>query len=146
LVTALFPIAVMVAGIIVVVLALLGGLVTFGQLGGKIFGIGGATIGLAVALFIFVFSLVTIAIVAYLGGRLILSRLSPQTESGWWMDFASLALGAAIYEILRAIPVVGIVIAVLVTLVGLGAIYVALRERIRRAPPSTPTPMAQASA
>jgi uncharacterized membrane protein len=62
------------------------------------------------------------------------------------MGFASLALGAAIYEILRAIPVVGIVIAVLVTLVGLGAIYVALRERIRRAPPSTPTPMAQASA
>jgi hypothetical protein len=146
LVTVLFPIAVIVAGIIVVVLALLGGLVTFGQLGGKIFGIGGATIGLAVALFIFVFSLVTIAIVAYLGGRLLLNRLSPQAEPGWWTDFASLALGAAIYEILRAIPVVGLVVAVLVTLVGLGAIYHALRERIRPAPPTTPTPMAEAPA
>jgi hypothetical protein len=146
LITFLFPLAVVVAVIALVVLALLGGLVTFGQLLGDILGIGGATLGLAVALFIFVFSLVTKAIVAYLGGRLILTRLSAQTEPGWWTDFAFLALGALIYEILRAIPILGIIVAVIVTLVGLGAIYVALREKLRPTPPAAPVPTAEAAA
>ncbi len=146
LITFLFPFAVIVAVIALVVLALLGGLVTFGQLLGDILGIGGATLGLAVALFIFVFSLVTKAIVAYLGGRLILTRLSAQTEPGWWTDFASLALGALIYEILRAIPILGIIVTVIVTLVGLGAIYVALREKMRPTLPAAPVPTAEAVA
>jgi cytoskeletal protein CcmA (bactofilin family) len=121
-------------------------LVTFGQLLGDILGIGGATLGLAVALFIFVFSLVTKAIVAFLGGRLILTRLSAQTEPGWWTDFASLALGALIYEILRVIPILGIIVAVIVTLIGLGAIYVALREKMRPTTPTAPPPTAEAAA
>jgi cytoskeletal protein CcmA (bactofilin family) len=146
LITFLFPLAVIVAVIALVVLALLGGLVTFGQLLGDILGIGGATLGLAVALFIFVFSLVTKAVVAYLGGRLILTRLSAQTEPGWWTDLAYLALGALIYEILRVIPIVGIIVAVIVTLIGLGAIYVALREKMRPTPPAAPVPTAEAAA
>jgi hypothetical protein len=146
LITFLFPLAVVVAVIALVVLALLGGLVTFGQLLGDILGIGGAALGLAVALFIFVFSLVTKAIVAYLGGRLILTRLSAQTEPGWWTDLAFLALGALIYEILRVIPIVGIIVAVIVTLIGLGAIYVALREKMRPTPPAAPVPTAEAAA
>jgi cytoskeletal protein CcmA (bactofilin family) len=146
LITFLFPLAVVVAVIALVVLALLGGLVTFGQLLGDILGIGGATLGLAVALFIFVFSLVTKAIVAFLGGRLILTRLSAQTEPGWWTDFASLALGALIYEILRVIPILGIIVAVIVTLIGLGAIYVALREKMRPTTPTAPPPTAEAAA
>jgi cytoskeletal protein CcmA (bactofilin family) len=146
LITFLFPFAVIVAVIALVVLALLGGLVTFGQLLDDILGIGGATLGLAVALFIFVFSLVTKAIVAYLGGRLILTRLSAQTEPGWWTDFASLVLGALIYEILRAIPILGIIVAVIVTIVGLGAIYVVLREKMRPTPPAAPVPAAEAAA
>jgi cytoskeletal protein CcmA (bactofilin family) len=146
LITFLFPLAVVVAVIALVVLALLGGLVTFGQLLGDILGIGGATLGLAVALFIFVFSLVTKAIVAFLGGRLILTRLSAQTEPGWWTDFAFLALGALIYEILRVIPILGIIVAVIVTLIGLGAIYVAFREKMRPTPPAAPVPTAEAAA
>ena len=134
LVTLLFPIAVIVAGIIVVVLALLGGLVTFGTLLGDILGIGGATIGLAVALFVFIFFLVTKAIVAFLGGRLILNRVAPQSDPGWLTDFTALALGALIYEILRAIPIVGWIVAAIVILVGLGAIVALIWERIRPEP------------
>jgi cytoskeletal protein CcmA (bactofilin family) len=146
LITFLFPLAVVVAVIALVVLALLGGLVTFGQLLGDILGIGGATLALAVALFIFIFSLVTKAIVAYLGGRLILNRLSAQAEPSWWTDFAFLALGALIYEIMRAIPIVGIIVAVIVTLVGLGAIYVAFREKMRPTPPPASMPTVETAA
>ena len=145
LVTILFPIAVIVAGIIVIVLALLGGLVTFGTLLGDILGIGGATIGLAVALFVFIFFLVTKAIVAFLGGRLILNRVAPQSEPGWLTDFAALALGALIYEILRAIPIVGWIVAALVILVGLGAIVALIWERIRPEPTEV-VPTAEAAA
>jgi hypothetical protein len=99
-----------------------------------------------VALFIFIFSLVTKAIVAYLGGRLILNRLSAQAEPSWWTDFAFLALGALIYEIMRAIPIVGIIVAVIVTLVGLGAIYVAFREKMRPTLPPASMPTVETAA
>ena len=134
LVTLIFPVVVFLAGIAVLVLAVVLGLLTFGQLLGDVLGIGGATMALAVALFVFLVSIVTKAIVAFLGGRLILDRLTPGSQSGWLNDFAALALGALIYEVLRAIPILGLVIAAIVILVGLGAIFVTIRERIQLRP------------
>jgi hypothetical protein len=140
LVTLLFPIGVIIVGAIVVILAILGGLITFGHLFGDILGLGGTTLGLVVVVFSLIFSLVTKAIVAFLGGRLILTRLVSQM-SGWWLDFASLVLGAIVYEILRVIPVLGWIVSIIVILVGLGAIYVVLRQTMRPSPPATaPTP------
>jgi cytoskeletal protein CcmA (bactofilin family) len=122
LITLLFPLAALLAVVILIILALIGGLVTFGNLSGDILGIGGAGVSLAIATFVLIFSLVTKAIVAFLGGRLLWTRLVPQVQPGWWADFGALALGALIYEILRAMIVI---------LVGLGAIYLTLREWIR---------------
>lgn len=135
LVTLLFPIGVIIVGAIVVILAILGGLITFGQLFGDILGLGGTTLGLVVAVFSLVVSIVTKAIVAFLGGRLILTRLASQMKPGWWLNFASLALGAIIYEILRVIPFLGWIVSIIVVLVGLGAIYVVLRQMMRPPPP-----------
>jgi|GEM_PF-3365871 len=116
-------------------LAALGGLITFGQLSGAILGLSWTAIGFIVAAFSFVVSMVAKVIVAFWAGRWILDRLAPERQPGYWTDFASLALGAFIYEILRAIPVIGLIIAVIVTLVGLGAAYFVLRDTFRPSPP-----------
>jgi hypothetical protein len=122
-----FVVGIPIAVGLVIVLAVIGGLVTFGQLFNDILSLGGASLGLIVAAFSFVVSLVTKAIVSYLSGHLILERVSPQIESARLLDFASLALGALIFEILRAIPFFGWLIGWIVTLVGLGAIIYTLR-------------------
>ncbi len=116
-------------------LAALGGLITFGQLSGAILGLSWTAIGFIVAAFSFVVSMVAKVIVAFWAGRWILDRLAPERQPGYWTDFASLAIGAFIYEILRAIPVIGWIIAIIVTLVGLGAAYFVLRDTFRPSPP-----------
>ncbi len=131
LTTLIFVIAVPIAGIAIFLLALIGGLITFGQLGGDILGIGGIALSLLVTLFGFVLSTVTKVIIAYLVGRLILTRLAPQLEPGTWTNMAYLALGAVLYEIVRIIPLLGWLVAVVVTLVGLGALYLLLRAEIQ---------------
>lgn len=128
LVTVIFFVAVPIAIIILVVLAILGNLVTFGSLLGDILGVGGATLGFAISVFAFTLAVVSKIIVAYLGGRFILARVAPQMEPGGWTDFWMLVLGVLIYEILRAIPVAGWLIGVVVTLAGLGAIWLVMRE------------------
>lgn len=138
LATLIFAVGVPVVAIAIFLVALLGGLVTFGDLFGDILGLGGTTLALAVTGFLFVLSLVTKAIVAFWGGQLILTRLAPQTQTGRRANFWALAAGALIYEILRLIPVLGWLLAVIVTLVGLGAIYFVLREGLRPAPLVTP--------
>ena len=113
----------------------MGGLVTLGQLGSSILSVSWATIGLFIALFMFVLTLVAKVIVAFWGGRAILDRLVANRQPGYWADFGSLALGAFIYEVLRFIPVLGWIVAVIVTLVGLGAVYFVLRDTLRPSPP-----------
>ncbi len=139
LVTAAFFIGVPLAAIAIFAVALLGGLVTFGHLFSAILGVGGAALGLTVTSALFVLALVTKVIVAYLIGRMILSRLSPQSLTGRWGDLGALAVGGAIYEVLRAIPFgFGWLVGVIVTLIGVGAIYFVVREALRRraAPPA----------
>jgi len=145
LVSLVFFIGVPVVAAIIFVLALLGGVITFGQLFNDILSLGGAMLGMVVATFVFVLSLVTKAVVVFLGGRLILTRLASQMQPGWMTDFWALALGAFLYEILRAIPLgLGWVIGVIVTLVGLGAIYFVVRETIQPSL-SRPAPVSEAT-
>jgi len=121
----LFPIA----AALLVVIAALGGLVTLGQLFGDILGIGGSTLALIFFAFTFVLSIVTKVVVAFLGGRWILDRLMSDFSGTSWANFGALALGIFIYEILRVIPFLGWLLSVVVTLVGLGAIALVLRNR-----------------
>ncbi len=140
LVTLIFIGAVPLVALAVLLLALLGGLVTFGQLFQHILSLGGAGLALAVVVFVFVLALVTKAIMAFLGGRLILNRLSPATLEGNWGSYWSLAIGALIYEILRVIPLFGWLLSLAVTLVGLGAIYYVVRDRLQPSLPATDAP------
>ena len=71
-------------------------------------------------------------IVAYMAGKLILSRLAPRAAE---YRILFLLLGVVLYILLRSIPTVGWIIEILVVLFGLGAIWVAFRDRRSTAPP-----------
>ncbi len=133
--TLLFYIAVPIVAGVIFLVAVLGGVFTFGELFNDILGLGGAALALLMAVFFFTLSLVTKAIVSFLGGRLILERLSTKQGKGFWPEFGALALGGFLYELLRAIPLgIGWLIGVLVTILGLGAIYYALRKQLTPVP------------
>jgi cytoskeletal protein CcmA (bactofilin family) len=118
------------AFLVVLFVAIIGGVFTFGQLFNDILGVGSAALTLIATSFLTVFSLVTKAVVGYLGGRMILKQFAPKMVPGFWTDFAGLALGVFIYELLRSIPVLGWFFGIVVILIGLGAIYHALRTQV----------------
>lgn len=114
---------------LIVLLAVFGGWLTLGQLIGDIVGLGVATLLFAVALFWFVVAMLTKIVVAYSGGALLIRKLSPTSLPSPSLELIGLALGILIYMGLRVLPFgVGGVIGFLVTLLGLGAIYFALRR------------------
>ncbi|MBV7339323.1 polymer-forming cytoskeletal protein [Chloroflexi bacterium TSY] len=115
--------------ILLVALAVLGGFLTLGQLAGHILGLGLTSIGLGLAIVFFIMAMLTKIIVAYAGGRLILVRLIPNMEEGRLTSLLALALGILVYMLLRAIPFgIGWITGMLVTLIGLGAIYFVVRN------------------
>lgn len=67
-------------------------------------------------------------IIAYWVGKLILGRWAPRVAQ---YRFLLLLLGVVLYILLRSIPTVGWVIEMLVVTFGLGAIWVAFRDRRR---------------
>jgi cytoskeletal protein CcmA (bactofilin family) len=138
LITLIFYIGLPVAIVILILLAIFGGLITFGQLANDILGLGGALLALISTVFLTTFYTITKVVVSYLVGRLILKRIAPHMVESFWSNFGYLALGALIYELLRAIPFgFGWLVSLVVILIGLGALYFTVREMIR---PTAPTP------
>lgn len=119
-------------GVVVVFLtALLGGLVTFGQLTGEIASFGGVTLAFVLIGFLVVVSIITKVIFSQLIGSVLIDRAAASMEPGLRKQFLALAVGALIYELVRAIPLVGNAVAFVAILVGLGAIWLMIRERRR---------------
>jgi cytoskeletal protein CcmA (bactofilin family) len=129
LATLAFFIGLPIAVALLIALTIVIAVVTLGQLSGHIMGLGGTGLALVSSVFFFAAGLVAKAVVALLGGRLLFERVAPATLQGRWGSFWALAVGALIYEILRGIPVFGWLVWIAVVLVGLGAIYTAVRER-----------------
>ena len=111
--------------------AFLSGLVTLGTLFDTVLGLGTAALGMLIALFSILVTLVSKALVAFLGGRLLFGRFAPNLDQDrYWNEVLFLAVGAFIYALLRSIPLgLGLLVGVLVTLVGLGAIIFTLWDR-----------------
>ena len=124
-----FWLLILAAILAVIIATIAGSLLTFGQLGGRIATLGGGTIYLSIVTFLFVVALVTKMVVAFLVGRTVLDRLSPQTMEGRWGIAIALLVGVLIYELIRAIPLLGWLVGILVTIVGLGAIYLTIRPQ-----------------
>jgi cytoskeletal protein CcmA (bactofilin family) len=131
---------VMVASLLVlaatILLAIVFGLVTLGGLIPAIVSIGVLTDAvLVVAFLISVFYLAPV-VVSFLGGRMLLGRFQPERAAGRVLP---LVVGVLLYVILRAIPILGAVVALLVVLLGLGALSVWAWRTFRGAP-ATPLP------
>ena len=113
---------------------------TLSSLGTIIFSIGMAGIILLLALFSLLIAYGSKAVVAFLIGRLIFQRFAPQMGA---QRLWPVVLGVIVYVLLRAIPLLGWVIGVIATLVGMGAmwlVYQSRRQSDELASPSPETP------
>jgi|SaaInl7_200m_RNA_FD_contig_81_517429_length_1978_multi_4_in_0_out_0_2 cytoskeletal protein CcmA (bactofilin family) len=112
-------------GGLVLALGIFFGVLTLGGLGRSIFGVGFSSIGLAMAVFVLLVTYGSKLVLAFWSGQWLLDKISPQAgESKAW----SLVLGVVIYVFLRAIPILGWLIGVLVTLVGMGAMWLVFQD------------------
>jgi hypothetical protein len=127
--------ALLVAGLILG-LGILLWVVTLGGLSGTVFGVGFSGLGLAFTVFLLLVSYGSKLVVAYLVGRLITERLLPQYAQN---RVAHLLIGVLVYVIIRGIPLVGWLVGLAATLIGLGAMWLVFRDR--RASAITPAPM-----
>ena len=108
-----------------VIVGVLFGLITLGGLSNTVFGVGFSGLGALVAVFTLLVSYGSKLVIAYLVSRIVLEKIVPQ----WAGNRAVvLVLGVVVYVILRGIPVLGWVIGVIVTLMGLGAMWLAVRD------------------
>lgn len=116
----------------IVALAIFLGVITLGGLARSVLGAGFSTLGLFFTIFSLFVSYGSKLIIAYLAGRMVLEKVSPQNagHKAW-----PLLLGVFIYVLIRSIPFVGWLVGVVVTLMGIGAIWLVLREG--RITPST---------
>lgn len=114
-----------IAGGLVLALGIFFGVITLGGLGRSIFGVGFSSIGLAMAIFVLLVTYGSKLVIAFWGGKWILSKISLQAaETKAW----PLVVGVVIYVLLRAIPILGWVIGVIVTLIGMGAMWLVLQD------------------
>ncbi len=117
----LFPVAIVAGGLLVVLLSAFFGIITFGELFSAVLALSGSFLAFSFFAFLFVAYLVAKVIVGYVVGRWLLGRFNMDPTSNW-SHLAYVALGVLLYELLRAIPVAGWIISLIVTFFGVGVI------------------------
>lgn len=126
--------------LVAILLMVLFGSLTLGGLAGITFVLGTALTTALITGFAVLVSYMVQIIVGLMVGRWLLGLAQPRLAES---RVGALALGLALYVVLRAIPNVGFLVAIIVTLLGLGAIWQWLGTRLRRtpgAPPFVPAP------
>lgn len=116
--------AFIIAGLLIAA-ALFFGVITLGGLSRAVLTIGFSSLGLGLASFGLLMSYVSKLVVAVIIGRLLMKWLAPEASNQLlW----SLLIGVFVYTLLRAIPFLGGFIGILVTFVGIGAMFLTFRE------------------
>ncbi len=100
--------------------------IQFNGLGWVVFNVGLSVWGLILAIFNLFVSYISKLIVAFLIGKFILDSILPKAKKH---NIWPLLLGVLLYVLIRSIPWLGWVFGVAATLMGLGAIWLAFRER-----------------
>lgn len=122
----LFPVAALLVIIVVIMVAVLLGALTLGNLSGSVLGLGFSAVAGCVVIFGLVVSYLTKIVVSYLAGRWILNRFNPSlSEKPYW----PVLVGLPILVILMAVPILGWLVDLAVTLFGLGALFLLWHER-----------------
>jgi hypothetical protein len=121
-----------------IVLAIIFGYLTLGGLAALFVFVGLVLNGALILSLIAFCAYIAEVVVGFVAGRWLLQRVQPA-----WAEqpLAPLALGIVLYVALRAIPVVGGLVALVVALLGLGALWTWTRVTFRRMRPAAPTPI-----
>jgi hypothetical protein len=122
----LFPLAILVLAGIIILLALLLGIISLGNLTGSVIMLGLAGILALVVSFGLAVTYLTKAILGYWGGHFILSRFN----SDWAAKPVVVTLvGVILVALLISIPFLGWIFSLAINLFGLGALWLWLRKR-----------------
>ena len=132
------PITWLVALGVIILVAVIFGLLSLGALTVLTLLAGFSALGLASVAVLLTLCYLCQAIVAYLGGRWILSRIRPERNR---KIYAPLLIGLLILGLLSAVPIAGGILQFLVVVAGLGAIILVVFQAGR---PGRPTPQAPA--
>lgn len=113
------------AVIVVVLLGLLFHSITLNGLSSVIFSAGLSSITLVMILFTFLIVYLSKLIVIYLVGDWIIQYFNPKTR---YTSILNLVVGCLLFVILAAVPYLGWLLNLLVTLIGIGAIWILIRK------------------
>ena len=116
----------LILALLILLLGIMLGVITFGKLALAVFILGFSGLILALALFWLTAAYGSKMVVAYMVGNLALERLASDMPV---KVIGPLLLGLALYMTLRSIPILGWLIGAATTLVGLGALWMLFRER-----------------
>lgn len=132
----LFPLAMILSLIILGGLVVFIWLVTLGTLGGTALNLASLGFGIAAFSFTFLLKFITKAIFAYMIGELILINIAPKLMEGKYAGVWTILSGVLIYELIRAIPVLGGLIGLVISIIILGAVYLTIQARFQQNQPA----------
>jgi|YNPBryunderm2012_1023409.scaffolds.fasta_scaffold00188_11 hypothetical protein len=113
------------AGAVIFGVGILLSLITLGGLSNAIFGIGFSSLAVFTAAFTLLVAYGSKLVASFWVGQLLVRQIAPQAQNPRLWAFLA---GVLIYVILRAIPILGWVIGLLATLLGLGALWYAFQS------------------
>lgn len=122
-----------------IVLAIVFGIATLGGLAALTLGLGFVGEIVLVAAFVILTAFIAQVLVSYLGGRWLLQRLRPD---GTASRATPLITGLVVFVVLSALPVLGPFLKLVVAVLGLGAVWLWGRERLRPAAAGPAAPAA----
>jgi cytoskeletal protein CcmA (bactofilin family) len=131
LISLAFPLLLVVSITLVIFLTIFFGAATLGSLAGTVLSLGGITVVSFWTLFGLLFWMISKIIFAYLIGHSLVERVSPEALDGRWGVLFALVPGILLYEFVRAIPLLGHLTALIVILMGVGAVFLVFRNAWR---------------
>ncbi len=134
---AVFGVLMVTLVIATILLAIALGLVTLGELVGRVVALGGIIASSAGFSFSLLWQYVTTIVISVLLGQLIFRLFnSPAEDNRWW----PMVLGVVIFVIITAIPVLGWLAKLAAVLLGFGALWIWGRDWLRRTRQTTSSP------
>lgn len=116
---------------VIILVAILFGALTLGELVGGVLGLGLPGLALVTGGFFLMLGYLPQAMVAYLGGRWFFRKVRPEAaEKVFW----PVMVGALVLGLLMAVPVLGGMIEFVAVIAGLGAIILLVWESLKKAP------------
>lgn len=124
-----------IAFLVIIAVVIIIGIISLGGLGSAIFGVGSSSLALVVTVFTLLVKYGSKLVVAYLIGSLILGKQGTETKG---RKYLAMLIGVSIYAVAAAIPFIGWLIALLATLIGLGAMWLLYYDNRPRAVAALP--------